>query len=111
MTWDYRVMRRVTKVNGKRDVSFGIYEIFFDEKGKLEGWTEDSVEPHGDTLKDLKTDLKWMTQAFNKPILDYNKLDRQFKRRKFKPADKKEECVTLEEVFGKEFLNELKGKK
>lgn len=107
MTWDYRVMRRVIITKSKRDVSFGIYEVFFDEKGKIENWTEDSVEPHGDTLEELKKDLKWMTQAFNKPILDYNKLSRQFKRRKTHPCDyKKEDTISFDE-----FLKELRGRK
>lgn len=107
-TWDYRVMRRAVKIKGtkKYDVSFGIYEVYFDN-GRVEGWTTDPVEPHGDTLDDLKTDIKWMRQALKKPVLDYNKLDRQLKRRKRKPFSyKKEDYIPLDDL-----LKELESKK
>ena len=63
MSWQYRVMRR--KVG--KEVVFGIHEVFSNPKG----WTEDRVEPHGETIDELRRDYKAMGEAFKLPTLDH----------------------------------------
>jgi len=69
MTWNYRIMRR--KHPDDKTVDYGVYEVFYDEKGKIEGWTEEMICPTGETLKELIDDFKLYKQAFSRPILDY----------------------------------------
>ena len=69
MTWQYRVMRRKVPLLSKQKTEdvYGIYEVYTNPKG----WTEDRVEPHGETLEELKADYKMMGEAFKLPVLDY----------------------------------------
>ena len=50
------------------EIFYMIHEVFYD--GKKTGWTECGMRPCGETIKDLKQDLKWMLKAFEAPILD-----------------------------------------
>jgi hypothetical protein len=63
MTWNYRLMRR----NG----FLSIHEVYYKDDGKVRTWTEDPMEPGGDTVEEVQQDLKWMARALTKPILDY----------------------------------------
>jgi hypothetical protein len=68
MTWQYRVMRREFPLRAKRkEVVYGIHEVYTSPKG----WTADPVEPHGETLEELKKDFEMMGEAFKLPVLDY----------------------------------------
>ena len=53
------------------EYSHGIYEVYFDEHGGIDGWTECQVSPRGDTIKELEDDLQRFLGALDKPILDY----------------------------------------
>jgi hypothetical protein len=68
MTWQYRVMRRHWV---GVDFSYGIYE-YYKSIGKTgPGWTKGPMEPHGDTLEELRSDYAYMAEAFKHPVLDY----------------------------------------
>ena len=70
--WVYRVMRQET---GDKDEPyiFGIHEVYdFKFEGKrMHLWTKDRMEPHGTTLKALRSDFAFMRKAFQAPVLDY----------------------------------------
>ena len=51
MTWNYRIMKRK---NSEGDYDFGIYEVYYDDNGKVKGWTEDSMTPVCSSSDDLK---------------------------------------------------------
>ena len=68
MTWQYRIMRKKFP-NG--ECGYGIYEWYKGITGKGNGWTEDTMEPHGDTLEELKSDYEYMAEAFKYPVLDH----------------------------------------
>jgi hypothetical protein len=53
------------------EYGYGIYEQYKGIDGKGPGWTEDAMEPYGDTLAELKSDYKYMGEAFKHPVLDY----------------------------------------
>lgn len=72
MSWNYRVMKRKHKLpSGGTEDEFGIYEVYYNNKGKVDGWTEDSVAPHGETLEELKKAFDLYKGALDKPALDY----------------------------------------
>jgi hypothetical protein len=68
--WNYRIMRRET---GEEDepYAFGIHEVYYGYRDKVEGWTVSPMEPHGATMKDLRADLAMMKKAFTAPVLDH----------------------------------------
>jgi hypothetical protein len=72
--WDYRVMKRKRK--GEKP-GYGIYEVFYDETGKIEYWTEDPIGHECDSLKELKEDMDWQMSCTNERMLDYDECQRK----------------------------------
>ena len=72
--WNYRVFRHVfTDPITKRDGDYyAIHECYYDNNGDVNGWTKHEVGPTGETFKELKASYEMMSEAFNKPILEYN---------------------------------------
>ena len=65
MSWNYRIMKY-------EDGSLGIHEVFYDEEGDVQGWTENAVSVYGEDIHELESSYDLMMQAFSKPILEYN---------------------------------------
>jgi hypothetical protein len=66
--WNHRVMRHV-EPDGH--VWFGIHEVFYDDTGRPEGWSEPAEAPAGETLEELAANLAQMTEALKQPVLEY----------------------------------------
>jgi hypothetical protein len=69
--WDYRIIKKV--VDGEE--TYGIYEVFYDENDKPFICTEKPCSPYGDSPAELAEDMKWMQEAFDMPILNYEIFD------------------------------------
>jgi hypothetical protein len=63
--WNYRIMKRKNDEGG---FDFGIYEVFYDDNGKV-SWTENSLTPLCDSADELKEELRIMMDAFDKETL------------------------------------------
>ena len=63
MSWNYRIMTL------DKGVSWGIHEVYYDENGKPNGYTERALQPSGGSLEELRDDLLYMLKAFEQPIL------------------------------------------
>ena len=61
MTWDYRVIE--DKEN------FRIHEVYYNDAGEITAISEDSIAPEGETLEELKDDLKYYFAALKRPVL------------------------------------------
>lgn len=59
--WNYRVIK-------DRD-GFSIREVFYNKEGKIITWTIGGSWPYGETLEELKLDMKHLQQAFKRGIL------------------------------------------
>jgi len=70
MSWNYRVVRRMI---GNMD-TFQIHEVYYREDGAIHTFTEDPVGAFGESLEELKRDLRWMLEACDKEVLDYEVL-------------------------------------
>ncbi|MES2543334.1 MAG: hypothetical protein V4548_00495 [Bacteroidota bacterium] len=57
--------------NSDGTFDFGIYEVFYDENGKANGWSENSLTPVCDSEDDLKQEMNIMINAFEKETLLY----------------------------------------
>lgn len=66
--WNYRVMKRLNS-QGKYD--YGIHEVYYDDDGKINGWTEDSMVPVCPSEKDILYELEVMKRAFEQETLLY----------------------------------------
>lgn len=65
MTWNYRVA--VETVRGTQ--RFTIVEVYYNDAGDVESWTE-SVAPCGDDWQDLADDLDNMRAALTLPVFE-----------------------------------------
>lgn len=65
--WNYRVIKRV----GKSTVYYDIQEVYYNNAGDIEYWTDGTCAPWGETRAELNRDLALMTEAFSKPTLRF----------------------------------------
>lgn len=77
-TWNYRVLERTDKNSG--DTTYAIHEVYYNDEGKPDGCTENSVAPMGESLAELKADMDHYRQALEKPTLVYDSLEEADKR-------------------------------
>ena len=66
--WNYRVMRQ----EHEKGEWFGIYEVYYDEGGKIWSWSKSPMEPFGDTPQDLLSSIGLMAMACERPVLEYD---------------------------------------
>jgi hypothetical protein len=85
--WNHRIVKRVQKLGSEEFTSYGIYEVYYDEKGQPNGITESPVEPFGENATELLASWAMMSSAFTKPILDYEEF-----------VNKDSEGITLEDL-------------
>jgi hypothetical protein len=67
--WNYRLMKR--KINGK--LLYAMHEVYYDEHGKVNGWTETPITPYHELKRDVITELRKMMVGAKQPILNYDK--------------------------------------
>lgn len=66
MEWNYRVIKTVVD----DEPVFKVVEVFYDEQGKIVGWTDcsDTILVW-DNYEDLKGTAEYVLEAFKKPVL------------------------------------------
>ncbi len=86
-TWNYRIMKHKVDLSTLSDSLrkllenqddnywYGIHEVYYDENGKVDGWTDCEIQPFGETPEELKQCFELMSLSFNKEILDYEESD------------------------------------
>ncbi|WDP89309.1 MAG: hypothetical protein HUN04_06035 [Desulfobacter sp.] len=67
MTWNYRIIKRHHAESGT--TTLGIHEVYYNEEGAIDSWTQGPMDPHGETLAELKADLEHFAEALEKPVL------------------------------------------
>lgn len=53
------------------EFEYGIYEVYYDENGIVQGCTENSMVPTVDNPEGLKHEIEIMLKAFDQEILEY----------------------------------------
>ena len=72
--WNYRVIR---KHHPEPDsVTYHVHEVYYREDGGIEGWTQESVAPMGETAEELREDIRYFLHAFRRPILEVQETDK-----------------------------------
>ena len=69
--WNYRIISREQKHkyvdNG---VWLSIEEVYYDDEGNINGWTEDCNSLVGEDIDELKGSYNLVAEAFSKPIIE-----------------------------------------
>ena len=67
MGWNHRVMKHK---DGEDDF-FTIHEVYYDKEGKVNRYTAKGTSPGGNSLQELKENLKLMLKSLDKEVLIY----------------------------------------
>ena len=79
--WNHRVMRRTVRIvlggqNHGTETFDAVYEVYYNDDGSIEGWTQEPSSPMadvpGDDGNNLKQDIERFLLACEKPILDWD---------------------------------------
>lgn len=74
MTFNNRIIRTTFGFRGKKKVyDFAIHEVYYDEKGRIDGWTNDSMRFVGESPKEMWENILFRLEAFKAPILELYK--------------------------------------
>ena len=66
--WNYRIVRSYPA--NKEEAWYSIREVYYDNNGKVNGWTEDAIAPESNTIEGLLEILQLMLNCLDKPILE-----------------------------------------
>ena len=69
--WNYRIVKRVCDSLGVKEDVYAIHEVYYNNKSKPVAVTTNPCHIQGETVEDLKDDLKFYRQAFDKPVLNF----------------------------------------
>jgi len=98
MTWNHRVFKK--KVYG--EYVYTIRETQYDENGKIISWTQDPIEPLGDSLEELREHYKDMGEALDRHVLEDHErtIENKTYFEDIEEEVKNGKLYTSEEVFG-----------
>jgi len=79
MSWNYRIVKTTYAWRSSYDEGFyDIKEVYYDESGKPESFTEEEVSPSGYSEEGIRKSFELYKKAFEKPVLYYNPTDCKF---------------------------------
>ena len=68
--WNYRVL--------KKDDLFAIHSVYYDDEGKIVGWSQNPDPVIDEDIDYLKTQLTLMIEATEKEIIDLDTIEKEF---------------------------------
>ena len=71
--WNYRVIRNHHTETDS--VTYHVHEVYYREDGSIESWTQEPVSPMGETVEELREDIRYFLHAFRCPILEVKETD------------------------------------
>jgi hypothetical protein len=74
MSWNYRVIMEEASDNKLfGEDSYTIREVFYDDDGEIEFWSDEGCSPYGNTFQEVADDFDLMAAAFELPVLKIEK--------------------------------------
>lgn len=70
MTWNHRIIKH----DIKKPAYFAIHEVFYEEDGKINGWTQDPIDISGESREEILRILKQISLDIKTPVLNESKL-------------------------------------
>jgi len=78
--WNYRIVRKRevhADPKSKKErtrFSYAIHEAYYDKNGKAGSITQESINPFGENIEELRHSWIMMAEAFGQPILDFDSI-------------------------------------
>ena len=94
MSWNHRICKRKNKYKdpiSKKDLVidvFDIREVYYNKNGSIFAYMQNGIAPVSENIADLKWEIKMYQKAFKLPILDLDRVDKNFKKRKVEKIKK-----------------------
>jgi hypothetical protein len=73
--WNYRLVRVNSNTKKRPMYWLEIREVYYDPKDKPCMISVNGNSPGGEDMKTVRADIRLMTSAFKKPVLDYETLE------------------------------------
>ena len=70
--WNYRICKRTDPKT--QSIYYAIHEAFYNKDGSIFALSQDPIEPMGETVNELTSDLNYMMLALSKEVLDYDNM-------------------------------------
>jgi len=74
--WNYRVFKHTDSKhkmgdssNVIEDITYAIHEVYYEEDNTMFGHTAKPIQITGESVEDLRTEIKRIEEALDKPIL------------------------------------------
>ncbi len=64
--WNYRIL---STEDAGGNAAYQINEVYYDEHGRIQSWTNEPVSPFGERWSELRADVQHYLSAFRKPVL------------------------------------------
>jgi len=65
--WNHRVLWIPDESGGG---VYRVHEVYYDDDGRIEGWTAGPVEPLGESLSELREEIRYFLTALRSPVLE-----------------------------------------
>ena len=56
-------------------MTYHVHEVYYQENGGIDCWTQESVAPMGETAEELREDIRYFLHAFRRPMLEEKETD------------------------------------
>lgn len=77
MSWNYRIL--VSVEHGEE--VYSVHEVYYDKKGKPNGYIENKNIMNWDSKKSIKWTLKKIKEAMKKPLLSKQNFPKKYKKK------------------------------
>ncbi len=72
-TWNHRVVKKICPKD--KSAYYEIHEVFYSSNGSIDSWTEKPMSPFGESVSELREQIRYFLQAFRLPILEEKKIN------------------------------------
>ncbi|MBI2009336.1 hypothetical protein HYS84_02900 [Candidatus Saccharibacteria bacterium] len=76
MHWNYRIIEH----DKSKPAYFAVHEVYYDEKGNIEGWTEDPINVVGDNKTEVTMIIQHISADTKRPILKESELEKNLSK-------------------------------
>ena len=70
MSWNHRVIRRSNSPSIDPEWTYQIHEVYYNDDGSIESWSENPVAPMGENPSELQSEIRHFLAALNQPVLE-----------------------------------------
>ena len=64
----------------EKDGVFAVHSVYYDDDGKIQGWSENSLSPEVEDLDELKTTLELMLESLKEDIIKVDSITEKNER-------------------------------